>query len=440
MSDLPILLREDSVGSRDKAPAIPHDLEKRSELRRELLPEFLDAMTTEQFVTAPGASTQAVLDGAAETYDMSALADLKITVDNYQGAKQAAGTKGVTISGTAPAVASTNASADTVGVAVNGEAAQDVDIGTQAGGAAIAAALQAGIRALTPASAVNLQSYLGATVEYVESSFSTTLATQLDSGVKVYELKLADVSKLRKGDVLEVADQAGGPAAAFEVTVADVFRGRSAIHIESGVTPGEDIEVGAIVRKPDDYYKVTAGKPGNESQIVFSAGTSNDVAVALKLTSGAGASTTPGTDAVGVQTIPFVTADFSSDAAATAAEVAAAINKKLTGAIASDNGGSIRITSRKYGASANIQAESGVTETALGLGTTREDGSQSDITLDIADADVIAIQAVTAGTPGDYKSDVSIVRVEGDKLVNVDGTNYAADGVWRLTLSPSRPL
>jgi hypothetical protein len=436
----------DGVGRQDKAPAIPADMDARDNFRRENLPEYLDAMTTVENLAPPEASVQAVMDGGTEPYDMSALEDLLLTVDDYEGRKNAPGTPGITVSGSGPAESVATGVDDDITVNLHGETevfgVHGITLGTQATPAAIAAAIQAGVRGLTASAGTpeNQQAYDGFTCEYVPPSISTTLAEEIPvAPAKTRVIKVADIAGIKLGDVLEVADQSGGPLAPFDVTVIDIRRFPKELVVES-LSPAEAVEVGALVRKRDDFYRLTSGKRGNESQVAVTAGT-NDGSALLKLTVATGAVEGLGKDAIGQQRIPFVAGDFVAvgPAAATAAEAAVAINKVLTGAIAEDNSGDLRITSRKFGASANIKAAEGVSQAALGLPTDIEEGTQTDITLSIRNATILSIQKIATATPGDYVS-TSAVRVEGDKLVNVDGTDHTGGGVtaWRVTYSPRR--
>lgn len=433
------------VGRQDKAPAVASDLDNRDEFRRENLPLFLESMTVEEIVPAPGPSAQAVLDaGVAETYDLSALADLELVVDDYLGRKNAPGVDGYSISGSNPGTTTAAGSSDQARISLHGEALQAVIIGAQADGPSIAAQIQTVVRGLTPANPENAEAYAGFVAEYVEHSFSTTLARAIPAGSVTRLLKLASLGfpsdGLRRGDVLEVVDQTGGPEPAFEVEVLDIRTITKEISVRP-LNPSEDIEVGAIVRKPNSYFRFTSGKRGSDSSVVWSAGAANDMSAALKLTSAQGASEVQGADAIGVQRFSFVAGDFAAPGAATAAELAAVLNKSLTGAIAEDNGGTLRITSRKYGKSANVAALPGVTQAILQLSTDGEVGSQTDITVSLRDAEILQIQQIDgSNAPQAYLSSPgSLVRIEGDKLVNVDDTNHAATNPqWRLVLSPRR--
>jgi hypothetical protein len=431
------------VGDEDVAPPLPSDAEQRAEFMRGNLPGYLQSLTAVDKGSAPAASVQAVLDsGSAETYDFSALdgESLELIVDDYEGRKDRPGTPGVLTGGAGPVIATVNTVNDQATVAINGEAPQAIDIGTKATGALVAAQIQTAVRALTAATAKNQAAYDGFLAEYVAPSFSTTLATELANGVKVYSVLAASVAKLKIGDTIAIADQAGGPAAAFSTPVIDIDRVAKRIYIK-GWTPGEAIEVGALIRIRDDHYEFTVGKAGAESAVVFAAGVA-DMAVGLKLTVAAGALATAGKDADGPQKITFVDADFVDPAAATAAEVAVKINASLTGAVASDNAGTLRITSTKYGESANLKASAGVVQVALDLPTTIEVGTNSDFALSLVDAEIVNIQKYTigSGVVGINMTSLAGVRVEGKNLVNVDGTDHGAGGTlgWIVTSRPKR--
>lgn len=80
-------------------------------------------------------------------------------------------------------------------------------------------------------------------------------------------------------------------------------------------------------------------------------------------------------DGGSAQTITFITAQFSDIGAATAAEVASAINSNLTGAAASASSGSVVITSSTTGDSSKVEVTGGTANTALGFSTTATTGS-----------------------------------------------------------------
>lgn len=436
------LITVDSVGEEQIPPPIPEDMEKRQNWARQNIPGYIDAGVSVDIVDAPAASVQAVADaGNAETYDMTALESLVLIVDDTETRKKStAGDEGASQSGDGPAVAIATGVDDQIGVALHGEANQNLVLGSQATGALIAAAIQAGVRGLTAASAENQAGYDGFVASYTAPSFATTLKTALANGVQVLELVLTTVKGLDKGDDIVVADQAGGPAAPFTRKVIDIERTSGTVRIEP-FTPGEDIEVGALVEIRDDHYNFASGKKGADSAILFAAGGANDGSVVLKLTAATGAVATAGKNAHGRQTIPFITADFASDPAATAAEMAIAINKVLTGAIASDNAGTLRITSRKFGESANIRAVAeGAAQTALDLPTDPEVGTQTDVVLSLSDPTLVSILPFTksTGVLGALVADLTIVRNERNKLVNVDGTDHGTGATigWIVTSSP----
>lgn len=410
------------VGDALKIGTVPSDLGSRPNLQNAIFPRFLDTSSSVELVTAPDPSTQAVLAGAAETYDLSELPELELIVDDYEGAKRAPGTPGVLLGGSFPGTTTTNTVNDQLTVALHGEVGQAIDVGTQTSGAAIAAAIQAAVRALTAASAVNQQAYDGFLAEYVASSFSTTLATALPIG-QFTEMELASVAGLQSGDVLRVVDSTGPLEPPFNVTVLKVDYTNSSVLVTAH-TNTQIVQAGSTVYVPDDHYLLTSGKRGNDSSVVVTAGVA-DAAAGLKLTVATGAVSSSGTDAIGKQKVVFDAADFVDPALATAAEVAVVINRTVTGLIASAPGGTITLTSRKYGRSANLRALAGDATTALGFATDIEVGTNTDITLRQTGVTLDTVQRVNAGVPGNYISTAGF-RVEGDKLVNVDATDHAA--------------
>lgn len=84
-------------------------------------------------------------------------------------------------------------------------------------------------------------------------------------------------------------------------------------------------------------------------------------------------------DGGGVQTITFYDVNFDDIANATAEEVAATINGAggITGAVAADDGGSVRITSDTYGTGSSVQVTGGTANGALGFSTTIVNGTNA---------------------------------------------------------------
>lgn len=79
-------------------------------------------------------------------------------------------------------------------------------------------------------------------------------------------------------------------------------------------------------------------------------------------------------DGAAAQTATFNTGDFGDIADATAAEVAAVINTDVTGVTASDDSGSVKITSDSTGESSSVQVTGGTANSVLGFDTNVHSG------------------------------------------------------------------
>lgn len=434
------IFTQGSVGAEDVPPPVPVDASERVNWLRQNIPGYIGKSASIDVGVAPGASARAVKDSAAGTYDMTGYLNLKVIVNDYEGRKSRPGTRGTAVSGLSPATASTNTTADTLKIALHGEVAQSVDIGTTASGAAVAAAIQAGVRALTPASARNAQAYAGFTAQYVAPSFATTLAVTLAAGTKVREVTLTSTYGLKKGQYITITDVTSTLESPFTVLVLDIDRATNVVSIPS-TTPTNAVEAGATVEVRDDYYRFESGKAGADSSIVFTVGASADVAAALKITAAAGGTSSDGTDANGPQTFTFEAADFSSPAAATAAELAVVLNKTLTGAVASDASGTLRITSDLYGARANVSVVAEGSYAALGYSAAIAVGTENEFTLSLKSPSIALVvpYTIATGALDDIVDHTALVRVENNKLVSLDGTDHSSSGTlgWIVVSNPT---
>lgn len=421
---------------------LPDDADTRLNWLRQNLPEYAAQASSIDVVEAPGPSAQAVLAATgAGPYDMTALADLVLVNEDYVGRNDAPGRVGRTQSGSSPATA-TAAANSSVGVSIAGVAAADVVVGTQTTAEGIRAALEAGIIAAAPAlPSRQRQAYLGAKVTYSPPRLEKTLATALPAGTEVFRLKLAEGTRgLRQGDSFILRD-IGAVQPDVERTVLHIFHGTDEIAVERFTPAGAGYGAGSGVFTDDAYYAVETGKKGLDQTVVFSApAAGTDVSATLKLKAADGAAEVAGLDQVGRQTFRFVTADFTTDSAATAQEVANVLNRTLTGAEATAPGGVLTITTDKFGESANLLAEAGVSQAALLLPTTLAEGTNDDMQLSLDSPEVLLILEVDVaggGSTGVFRP-LTAVRVENSKLVNVDGTDYSADVQWLVVSKPSR--
>lgn len=101
-----------------------------------------------------------------------------------------------------------------------------------------------------------------------------------------------------------------------------------------------------------------------------------------------------------VQTITFLTAEFVSIGAATRAEVAAVINAKITGAVATDTGTRVRITSDRKGTSGGVNVTGGSANAVLlfTTGNTAGTGNVANIAaVTVAEVKTI-VEAAVAGS------------------------------------------
>ena len=94
-------------------------------------------------------------------------------------------------------------------------------------------------------------------------------------------------------------------------------------------------------------------------------------------------------DGGATQTIAFLTAEFVDIANATAAEVIAVINAKLSGGYADLNAGSPRINSDLQGTDSGVQVTGGTANTALGFATSLVSGTGN-----VADIDLVTVAEV----------------------------------------------
>lgn len=420
---------------------VPADLGTRVELIRARIPEMLRQQTVVDDVPAPDVSAAASIVSAAETFDMTDLPELEILVNDYPYAKRSAGRAGVLESGEGPALATTDTSNDQMNINIAGDGAQAIDIGTTAGGVAVAAAIEAAVQGLTANDDRNQEAFDSFAAEYIPPSFSTALAVALSNGVDVNILQLDTLQGLKRGDTLRIV----GASANIDAKVIDLFKmGRDRrVQIET-ITPGEDIPVDSVVYKPDDKYRFTTGKRGADMTIVFTDGAANG-ADDLLLRVQDGAVSTLGLDAVGPQVVKFVDADFVSNAAATAEEIAAAINKVLTGAQANvtDAGTTVTIITDRVGADAKLLI-SGDARAVLGYSADEEVGTETEVAVSLDGARVLYIQPYisASGVLLDMLADPvgdGLVRVRRDALVNLStSVDYSNSGAnrWKVFLAP----
>lgn len=115
-----------------------------------------------------------------------------------------------------------------------------------------------------------------------------------------------------------------------------------------------------------------------------------------------------------VQTIAFLTAEFVSIGAATRAEVAAVINAKITGAVATDTGTTVRITSDRKGTGSGVNVTGGTANGALAFttGNIAGTGNVSNITaVTVAEVKTIVEAAVAGSVVTDVGGKVRISSV-----------------------------
>lgn len=438
--DFPVVLPQNDISDLSQGP-LPGDLQTRMETIRARLPAMLAVGTVIQETVAPDVSVAAILDSGAETFDMTDLPPLTVTINDYDHSKALPGTPGVLTSALAPAIKSTNASADTLKVNIAGDGAQEIDIGTCATGALVAAAIQAGVRALTANTAHNQQALTGFTCEYVAPTVATTLSTALLTTTDYTQISVASYAGFKRGMAIKIR----GSTTILSATVIGIHdMGASKYLRISTITTAEAFAIGCVVNSADDYYELTTGKNGADMSIVVTDGTSNSVADDLKLRVADGSAVTLGRDVVGPQTITFVTADFANDAAATAAEVVIAINKVLTGAVASVSSTKVRITTDRLGTDAHVTVTAGAGATALGYTTLTDAGTETEVALDLDGPEIIAIipYTVSSGVMGAILPDPvgnSLVRVRRDHIVNYGGTDYGSSATvrWIVIMRPT---
>jgi len=399
---------------------LPNDLSSRFNLLRSRLPEALRVLGAPVDVPAPDVSAAAVRTSAVGTYDFDAaeFPDLKILLNDYPHRNNAPGSVATHRSGLFPALATVNAASDTIKVSIAGEATQEIDLGTVTGGANVAAAFQAAVRALTAASARNQRAYSLFTMTYSPPSFSTTLTKALASGVEVNEIEVDTVQGLRRGSSLRIM-----AATVIEVRIIEIFGGGRVKKIRTQkFTPGALISAGTTVQTADDYYESKTGKRGADMSLVYTDGAANSAADNLKLRAADGIVSSSGTDNVGPQTISFEAADFVDPALATAAEVVVVINRTLTAAVASVNGGAVRITTDRLGIDAKVLVfGDAAAASLLNFPATEAVGTETEVALNVDTPEIVAIQPYVESTGAllDLIVDpLSFVRVRRDHLVN----------------------
>lgn len=428
------------AGRSTAAPGpLPDDLRDRLDLMRELVPQHILRGAVIDSVDAPDIPTAAVLDSAVETFALAGGGSLEFIVDEYDGSNHAHGIPATLRSAVHPA-SSLLVTADRFNIDVAGDGAQEVELGAQASGAGIAAAIQAGVRALT-ATAPSLQAALDSFVcIYSPVTGSKLLKSALVNGTAYDQLVLDSVQGLRRGQSLTLR---GTPV--HDVVIQDIFWASKTIVVDR-FTAGANYPVNSVVDSNDDYYLMTTGKHGANMSIVVTNATTQNAAGLLKLRVADSAIPTSGSDAIGQQSVPYVDADFTAPAAATAAEVAVVINKVLTGVIASDATGKVRLTSRRLGAAASVRALPGDAIDKLGYAAVEQVGTETQVALSLDTPVLTAIVPYTIATGalgnaivGQVALD-AVVRQRRKYLENVSGADKSAVGTvaWLVISKPSQ--
>lgn len=159
-------------------------------------------------------------------------------------------------------------------------------------------------------------------------------------------------------------------------------------------TPAVPATAGTILGGVQEPFIMS---PGDTLVVDVDAGgtaTATFDAAAASLTSGnaetyalvAGQTLTLKVDGGSLQTVTFQAADFTAIGAATAAEVAAVIQRDTYGLTAADVGGSVVLTSNRQGTSSEVEVTGGTANVALAFSTVAVNGT----------GDVAFIDAVTA--------------------------------------------
>jgi len=120
-------------------------------------------------------------------------------------------------------------------------------------------------------------------------------------------------------------------------------------------------------------------------------------------------------DGGSAQTITFLTAEFANIAAATAEEVIAVINAKMTGGYADLDGGDPRINSDVQGTDSHVQVTGGTANAALGFSTTIVDG-----TGDVADISLVTVAEIKTVVENDVANTI-VSSVSGLVRITADG-------------------
>ncbi len=133
-----------------------------------------------------------------------------------------------------------------------------------------------------------------------------------------------------------------------------------------------------------------------------------------------------------VQTITFLTGEFVAIGAATALEVAAVINAKITGAQADGIGGDVTITSDKRGTGSGVNITGGSANVALAFATGNIAGTGNVANIDavtVAEVKTIVEAAVAGLTVTDVGGAVQIVTdtVGSGGSIQVDASSTADD-------------
>ena len=172
----------------------------------------------------------------------------------------------------------------------------------------------------------------------------------------------------------------GDEAEEVELTVAALDSGAAIASAMETAIQALDGKKAAVTVAFDSVYTITSGTLGTGSSVVITDAAEANVAEALKL----------GAANDGVETAG--TGDFVDAAAATPAEVAAAINKKAAGWTATAEGNKIRITSPTAGKDSSLVVNAGSTaDEILGITGSAYGAQGLGYDTDMVDANYLAL-------------------------------------------------
>lgn len=124
-------------------------------------------------------------------------------------------------------------------------------------------------------------------------------------------------------------------------------------------------------------------------------------------------------DGRSTQTVTFHPADFSTDiTVATAVDVARRLDAVLTDSATTAASGKVTITSDKIGATSTVEVTGGMANAVLGFGAGVFDGSDTSVTVDRANANATATNAIIEFSPAKF---ASFGSVRGTLIVDVTG-------------------